>query len=258
VKERRHVASSDGDFVDYLKRLGRQHAAGLGDHPEPETLLAYHRGELDEAAADGVEEHVTFCASCADLVLAIPAFLEEAEVGEEVGGSADTEVGRDTRKTELPGTVLPWRGVETPRRRTWLPLAAGLLVGLGTGYLVGRGEPGEIGPSFRVTVEDGRTPGARGEAGEPLVLDFRGGRLSAVVVLTPEGTVGEGPFRGRVTTGAGRVLLEEVGLRPEEFKTFVLVVPRGAWPPGELSAEILSESDGASVGRWTLRVLVDP
>ncbi|MDX1997875.1 MAG: hypothetical protein SF066_09170 [Thermoanaerobaculia bacterium] len=257
------MASSDGDFVDYLKRLGRQHAAGLGDHPEPETLLAYHRGELDEAAAEVVEEHVTFCASCADLVLAIPAFLEESEEGAEAegvvtgGGSADTEVGRDSGAMAVEAAVLPFPSVARSRQRSWLPLAAGLLVGLGTGYLVGRGGPVEIGPSFRVAVEEGRT-GARGEAGEPLELDFRGGRLSAVVVLTPEGTVGAGPFRGRVTTGAGRVLLEEIGLEPTASGTFLLVVPRGTWPPGELTAEIFSELDGASVGRWTLRVLVDP
>lgn len=242
MRERRHVASSDGDFVDYLKRLGRQVEAGLVDHPEPETLLAYHRGELDEAAADAVVEHITFCRSCTDLVLAIPAFLEEEEAaGEE----------------EERATVVPFPFAERDSRRSWWPLAACLVAGLGVGYLVGQTGPTPPAASFRVAVSED-APGSRGEAGEPLVLDFRGGQASVVVVLTPPGTVGEGPFRGRVTTETGRVLLAEAGVTPTPNGTFVLVVPRGALPEGDLRAEIASESDGAVVGQWPLRVLLDP
>ena len=74
---------SDGDFVDYLRRLGRKLESELGEHPEPETLLAYHWGELDEAAADAVIEHITLCDVCANLVLAIPDFLAVSSPGAE-------------------------------------------------------------------------------------------------------------------------------------------------------------------------------
>jgi hypothetical protein len=240
------VASSDGEFVDYLKRLGRRKAeAELGDHPEPEVLLAYHRGELDPAAADAVEEHVTFCTSCADLVLAIPAFLAE-----------DRETDHYAEEPQATGPVVPFPARETARRWRWLPLAAGLVVGLGVGFGSGRLGTTAPGASFLVGVsEDAR--GSRGETGEPVVLDFRGGQAVAVVVLTPQERVGKGPFRGRIMSEAGRLLVEDSGLTPTQGGTFVLVVPRGSLAAGESLAEVLA-ADGSRVASRTLRVLADP
>jgi hypothetical protein len=44
-----------------------------------DRLLAYYHGELPEAEADPVQEHLSLCRDCADLVLAIPAFLGDED-----------------------------------------------------------------------------------------------------------------------------------------------------------------------------------
>jgi hypothetical protein len=49
---------------------------GPDSHPSPETLTAYHAGELSAAAADAVQEHLATCRHCADLLLDLPAFLD--------------------------------------------------------------------------------------------------------------------------------------------------------------------------------------
>lgn len=49
----------------------------------PERLLAYYRGELVSAQQDAVQEHLSRCRECADLLLAIPALLGDDAEGAE-------------------------------------------------------------------------------------------------------------------------------------------------------------------------------
>ncbi len=111
---------------------------GPGSHPSPETLTAYHTGELSAAAADAVQEHLATCRHCADLLLDLPAFLDppaEPESGlahaapstshhfppfpaAATGGSSPAADGAPTSLDASPPAPLPAPTAEQADR-TW-------------------------------------------------------------------------------------------------------------------------------------------
>lgn len=79
---------------------------GPGAHPAPETLTAYHAGELTQAAEEEVQEHLAVCRHCARLLLDLPAFLEAPAAGDE---DLDVEADASWRviRARLPGPSQP-------------------------------------------------------------------------------------------------------------------------------------------------------
>jgi len=65
------LAESLQELASEARRRG-----GPDAHPSPETLTAYHAGELVPAAEDEVQEHLAVCRHCARLLLDLPGFLE--------------------------------------------------------------------------------------------------------------------------------------------------------------------------------------
>jgi hypothetical protein len=250
------VTKPQGDFARYVQQLARETEAGLTQHPEPETLLAYHLGELDEATADGIAEHLTFCRACADHLLAIPSFLAEPEPSPEPVANPEPAANPEPVANPAPARPsAPPAPRATPLRRWW-PLAAMLALGVGLGQLVPRPQPAPLRATFRVAVVEGDAPGARSGSDRELEVDLQHGEEAAVAVLTPRQHPGPGTFRALVRDRGGRVWLDESGLHPTALGTFLLSVPRGALPDEALEIVITEEGpEAAEVGRWTLRVL---
>jgi putative zinc finger protein len=102
-------------------------------HPEPETLAAYHAGELREPEERRLQNHLVGCPECAALLLDLDG-LSDPGFGAGSLSPADQEalwrsLQAEIRKEEAP---LPLAPVVPLRRRTlspsWLPaLAAALL-----------------------------------------------------------------------------------------------------------------------------------
>jgi len=80
---------------------------GPGAHPSPETLTAYHRGELTPAAEEGVQEHLAVCRHCARLLLDLPSFLEAPDAALETADAAAAEASWREIRARLPGTSEP-------------------------------------------------------------------------------------------------------------------------------------------------------
>ncbi len=260
MKQRGHFTDGD-ELREGLVELGREIEAGLTDHPEPEVLLAYQRGDLQADEADRVEEHITFCRACGDLTLAIPGFLHpEGEPHRERDQAA-----KDTLPSEATAPVVvaelrqPSSVVPPPRRKgpaAWLPLAASLVMGLVLGW-GGRwlaSKPSTERLSARVVI--GELPAAaRGSSQAEIRLVFTPGAEVGVVVVTPDEALGEGPFELRVLGLDGRVLFTQEGALPTPFGTFVLTFDRKVLPPGTYRVEVLAGAGHRSVVRRELRVL---
>jgi hypothetical protein len=86
---------------------------GPGAHPSPETLTAYHAGELSAAAEEEVREHLAVCRHCAQLLLGLPAFLEPPTPLLE-GPDAAAEAAWEELRKRLPGPPEPTRGRSQP------------------------------------------------------------------------------------------------------------------------------------------------
>lgn len=48
----------------------------MDEHPTPETLVAYHAGELPADEQEALRDHLTLCHDCADLLLDLVSFAE--------------------------------------------------------------------------------------------------------------------------------------------------------------------------------------
>ena len=118
--------------MDYVMRVNGGETEGASC-PSDEQLAQWLDGRLDTVAAHAVESHVADCAACAELVAAIGAGLT---AWDESGTSsrsmtAAVSVGTNGRSTE--GTSVVPMVVRKPRRslRTWLAVAAAVVIGLG-------------------------------------------------------------------------------------------------------------------------------
>jgi hypothetical protein len=128
---------SDG-LAGALQELAREarRRQGPGGHPSPETLTAYHAGELTLAAEEEIQEHLAVCRHCTQLLLDLPAFLEPPVPHVESLDAAADASWQELRK-RLPGppekagsrpdAVTAWKA--GPRRGLQL-MAAAALIGL--------------------------------------------------------------------------------------------------------------------------------
>jgi len=91
---------------------------GPDAHPSPETLAAYHDGELTLAAAEDVREHLAVCRHCARLLLDLPAFLEAPAADRE---SLDVEADASWQaiRERLPGPPEKAGRRRETRRAAW-------------------------------------------------------------------------------------------------------------------------------------------
>src|SRR6185295_5573971 len=87
-----HVAMAD---------LAREEVRGA-EHPAPNRLVAYHRGELPASEAAAVVDHLSLCPECAALLLEAVRFLEDDEEEEEEDEAKETEEA--------------WRALQAARR----------------------------------------------------------------------------------------------------------------------------------------------
>jgi len=74
-----------------LRALAARRRRELGLHPDPETLAAYHEGELAGAEAERLRDHLALCPDCTQLLLDLGGFAALAPPAG-VRGLTDGEV----------------------------------------------------------------------------------------------------------------------------------------------------------------------
>jgi len=218
-----------------------------GEHPDAETLAAYHARELPEEDERRVRGHLLVCRDCAGLLLDLealddPGFGREVEIPAGTGEAVWKRLRQEIRDHPRPEkeTVIPF----SPRRGTapppWMPaLAAALLVavvGLSAWVASLRRTVDELSrPEINAPVLDllPRGIGPRDEGAAPIAEVPADARIFTLI-LSP---VRRGDFQGYeaeiAPTGGAAVVWREKDLRPNDYGSFSLTVPRRALGGGE-------------------------
>ena len=122
-------------FEESLRALAARRPRGE-DHPTPQDLIAYRAGELSPEGDDRIQEHLTQCRDCAQLLLDLAEFEQFPQPPEEMGPvDARTEAswqrlrarlgeggkGREAVQETDEDAAVPSPAVLLPRR-TRVPL----------------------------------------------------------------------------------------------------------------------------------------
>ncbi len=81
--------AEDRALAPSIRALTAEARRALDRHPATDELVAYHRKELSEAAAEALRGHLTLCPDCARRGLDLAAFVEPASLGEETAPAAE-------------------------------------------------------------------------------------------------------------------------------------------------------------------------
>jgi hypothetical protein len=214
-------------------------------HPEPETLAAYHAGELGESEAQRLQDHLLACRECAALLLDLDG-LADPGFGAGSLSAVDQEAlwGRiqgEIQQAESPvlAPVIPLRrpSRSAPQPRWLQALAAALLVAtVGLSLWV---------VSLRRTVETLNRPepnapvidlysGASRSAGSPsptatIPRDFR----FFTVILHPPHSRSTNRYRVEITRAGGGNVWSRDGVAPDPLGPLPLTLTRSLIGPGE-------------------------
>lgn len=103
------MASSELSLNDFVVALAEQERQDTQEHPVAEGLVAYHAGDLDDAAAERIQEHLGICPDCAQMVLALDAFTDDDLLANDDRAAADEEADWAVIEARLlqDGTVRP-------------------------------------------------------------------------------------------------------------------------------------------------------
>lgn len=82
-----------------LRALVTRDRRGLSQHPTPETLVAYHAGELPNVEEEQLRDHLALCPECAELLLDLVSFAD-FNPPEETAPLADSEVEAAWQKVQ--------------------------------------------------------------------------------------------------------------------------------------------------------------
>lgn len=270
--------------VSQLTRLARDTAEGSA-HAPTARLVAYRRGELPEAEASALAEHLSICPACASELLEIAEFFDEteedAEDAEDAEEEADerlwrgieaeirpivTEEGPPEILPEIGRIPLPTTQPAIPLRRSRrpifrsLPVAYALAAGfaaLSLGLLLfGRMyAPGlNLGAAPRLNeglydLSDRGSERGVMEVEREKTIRFAEGSESAILILNPtQAPTGSGTYGVRFRRADGGVAWQaERGLVPQRLGAFQIGISRDTFPPGRYTVELFEARDGGEL-----------
>lgn len=218
-------------------------------HPEPETLAAYHAGELPEGEAQRLQDHLLSCRDCAALLLDLDG-LADPGFGASSLSTADQEAlwGRiageiQGEKAPALAPVAPLRHPSRPSRSAapqprWLQaLAAALLVatvGLSLWVVSLRRSVDSLGrPEPNAPVID-LYSGTSRSAGSPRpgATIPRGFRFFTVILHPPQAR-STSRYRVEIDRAGGGTVWSRDGVAPDPLGPLPLTLTRSLLGPGE-------------------------
>ncbi len=201
------ACKDDMEFLEALRSQLRRHGETfLAEHPAPDDLFSYARGELASDAARLVRRHLALCATC----------------GAEIGWIRGKAVARAHEAPPTRVRSLP----------SWIPWAAAVAAGL-VGFLVAPhwrpSAPREAGPLSATFLP---APQRAGEE-RPVIL-LQPGQQRFLLVVDADLDRGAFPARFEILDAAGRVVQEaRVGAGVVYRGTFLFIdCDRSEFPDG--------------------------
>lgn len=238
--------------------------AGPGEHPDAETLAAYHARELPEEEEHRIQDHLLVCRECAGLLLDLEG-LGNPGFGREIDLPAGTEEALWNRlRQEIPKQeAIPFQ----PRSRTapppWMSaLAAALLlavIGLSAWVASLRRTVDELSrPEVNAPVLD-LVPhgiGPRDEGAAPGAEVPAGARMFTLI-LNPSRRGDFQDYEAEIAPAGGEMAWRNRGLRPNDYGSFSLTLLRRAFEAGDHRLRLFGigrEGERELLGEYRLRI----
>ncbi|HEX3555409.1 MAG TPA: zf-HC2 domain-containing protein [Thermoanaerobaculia bacterium] len=232
------------------------------NHPEPETLAAYHAGELTGEEEARLQDHLVACRECAALLLDLDG-LADPGFGAGSLSPADQEAlwGRiqgEMKKEEAPvAPVIPLRRPAAPSRSPrWLQVAAAALLVITLGQWVwvaslrravhDLSRPQANTPVLDLDADAVRSP----ESEEPYVV--RPEDRFFTLILTPSPERRYERYRVEIARADGRVAWsDDEALSPDH--PLSITVPRIALGSGSFQVRFFGLAPGIAGGKELIK-----
>lgn len=227
-------------------------AAGVlenADHPSPDELLAYQAGDLDDAAAVRLREHLAWCSECASTVLDLASWpdveLEETEshlVRTEAEEAADWQAIR----SKIGAKTAPLSPIQRSRFGLVHALAAALLAAvIGLSFQVARLSPPTLpSPQKNVFLVDLEPVGSAATRDTVNGLEIPQGMEALTVLLLQDRVTTFADYRVELREEGGEVLWGENGLVSLPEGGFTLSLPLASLPSAIVEIHLFGIQDG--------------
>ncbi len=252
---------ADHSFPHDLEPLIGEDAEHIGEHPEPETLLAFSEGRLDPGMQEEVFVHLGLCPKCAQTILDLTSFptIEHRDPSHPQRTEADQaaswaaiEAAWDRENEDAAGAsskiAIPDPGsieAKVSLSRVWMQAAAVTVALVGLGILGLRfREEGSPTPRPNVHVAELlsiNAVGVRSQQGNRVILPPSATAL--VLILVRDSADPAGPFTARLERGEGQRLWTLTGLAPSADGSFSLLLAREFLHSGRYRIELLVAGD---------------
>jgi hypothetical protein len=244
----------DQHFVDEAVRdLARAVEEGLEEHPDPDTLLAHHRGELSPEEAAAVDDHVLWCRDCASFSRHTPVPEEELGPVDSDEAAADWRALRrriEAESTSEQDTTSARRQV--PAARAAVAAIALVAAGVWIGHVLSDGESPPA-PEPNVQIVD-LAPPASDRATDAPATEF-GSETYTVLVLSARLPEDAARFEARFVDTSGRTAYTVRDLVPAEYGNLHIGLPPGALAAGEYRVELVEPDTPEPLETFPVRVL---
>jgi hypothetical protein len=267
--------------VAQLTRTARETGEG-SVHVPTVRLVAYRRGELAEAEASALAEHLSICPACASELLEIAELFDDAEEETEADErlwrrieaeirpalpEVAPEIQPEVARLPLP-TTLPAIPPRRPPRSIFrsLPVAYALAAGfaaLSLGlFLFGRMHGTDAAPRLNEGLYDLSDRGSERsirEVDRVKTIRFAEGSSSAILILNPtQAPAASGTYGVRFRRANGSVAWQaERGLVPQRLGTFQIGISRDSFSPGRYTVELFEARDGGELPLGTFLVSIE-
>jgi hypothetical protein len=238
-------------FATDFRRVAEARSQALDGHPAPQELVDYQLGSLPTEAVEVVQEHLSLCPECAQVVLDLAAFTSPW-AGEPALPSVDLE--RDWEVVERRLRAEAFRARAQPLSSRWLvwALAASLVLSLGLvswAVALRQALTEAIQPRADIARLD-LTPVApetrRGtDAPAPLHLGPAQDRLLLLLNLGDLRTFPR--YRLELLDATGRVLWAGSGAHRNDDGTFLLEIPAHMLASKVYQVRLYGGRDGATI-----------
>jgi hypothetical protein len=231
---------------------------GPDAHPSPETLTAYHAGQLTPAAEEEAQEHLAVCPHCVRLLLDLPAFLAVPAAHRE-GPDVGAEASWQAIRACLPGPPEktghrrePTRARGSSPRQAWPRLAIAAMfagaavIAVPLWIIAGHLSSPELPPAtLELSMPEARRGTAEPPPMPPATVDSRA--VSTTFLLRLARPQPDLRFRVELLAGgganaagapAGRIL-PVPAVKMVDSRTLVLVLARRELSPGRYRLLVL-------------------
>lgn len=271
-------------FAEALKAVSEQAPSQEAPHPTPEELVAYQEGRLAESRRESVQDHLSLCPECTQVVVDLASF-PDIELGAVSHERTDDDEEQDWRRLEerlaeaARGDALAvetrtepspglWTARDRPLRQgtSWLRAAAVFFLACTLGLsgwvatlknrLADAPKTGQ--PETNIYFQDLAPAGVAGRRSTRATRVLVPAAMNSVLFfLTTDNFDNFDSYEGELVSEAGNERLLVRRLVHSSDGAFSIQWSRDALPSGSYRIELFGHTDSARTRIGTYRFVID-